>query len=565
MAHHLQHIPDLAKLLFLHGVEDVVISPGSRNAPLIRAFHKQFGERCLSIVDERSAAYFALGQSLITKKPTVLISTSGTAVLNYAPAVAEAFYQGVPLLVITADRPAEWIGQQDNQAILQNNVFGKNVKAAYTLPVESSNSDSLWFAHRIINEAFHLTVSEKSGPVHINVPLREPLYEELPEITADLKIIKKEQITVFLNENSLFLYEWKTADSILIVSGQSSPDNKLSEVIKNIATGNRVFVIAEPVSNLHAVANMSNPEVVLNSKIEYPEIASPDLVIYFGGQLVSKKIKLFLRQLKGASFYCLSPDEEIVDTFQQVDTIIKADPFSVLKNLPVKTEGEKSDFKKFWEKELEAARQLNEKYFDKISFSDLITFKTISENLPENAIVFAGNSSAVRYLSYFDQQKRVFYSNRGTSGIDGCLSTAAGLASKINETVYAIVGDLSFVYDSNALWNRELPKNLKIILINNDGGGIFHLLKGPSESEAFSSLVNAHHPVDLKKLTEAFGLDYHCCAQESEIKNSIINIQSEKKNAEVLEIRTPNNGEPQITKDFFRFLNNNYGTELDND
>ena len=162
------------------------------------------------------------------------------------------------------------------------------------------------------------------------------------------------------------------------------------------------------------------------------------------------------------------------------------------------------------------------------------------------------------------KSKENIYSNRGVSGIDGCLSTAAGLASKTDETVFAVVGDLAFVYDSNAFWNRELPKNLKIILINNEGGGIFHLLKGPSEHEAFLPLVNAHHPVDFKKLTEAFGLNYRLCAAENELHSSIQNLNKKSNKAEILEIRTPNNGEPQITKDFFRFLNANYGTKMDN-
>ncbi|MDO8951776.1 MAG: thiamine pyrophosphate-dependent enzyme, partial [Draconibacterium sp.] len=166
---------------------------------------------------------------------------------------------------------------------------------------------------------------------------------------------------------------------------------------------------------------------------------------------------------------------------------------------------------------------------------------------------------------YFNQKQRKFYSNRGVSGIDGCLSTAAGLASKTDETVYAIVGDLSFGYDSNALWNRELPENLKIILINNEGGGIFHLLKGPSESDDFLPFVNAFHPIDFKKLTEAFGLKYNLCSSGNELSGSVKNLVLQKNGAEVLEIRTPNHGEPQITKDFFKFLNNNYDKELGND
>ena len=563
--HQLQHIADMPEILFAHGVRDVVISPGSRNAPLIKAFYNRFGNGCKSLIDERSAAYFALGQSLATKKPTVLICTSGTAVLNYAPAIAEAFYQCVPLLVITADRPVEWIGQLDNQAIRQNNIFGNNIKASYSLPVATSHVDELWFVHRIINEAFHKTVSESPGPVHINVPLREPLYETLPEVSSGLRIIKIEKTTNSLSENSFFSKDWEKAKSILIVCGQLLPDKKLKETIQILSLDLRVVIVAEPISNVHFTATVSNPEVTFNSKINYPELAIPELVIYIGGQVVSKKIKQFLRGLQNSVFYRISTDEQIIDTFQNIDAVIHAEHQSVLKGLNVKSEGEKSTFRIFWENESRKGERLAEKYIDKIAYSDLLVFKEISVLLPNDAIIFAGNSSVVRYLFYFDQKSRKYYSNRGVSGIDGCLSAASGLASKTDEPVYVIVGDLAFGYDSNALWNRELPENLKIILINNEGGGIFHLLKGPSETDDFIPFVNAHHPIDYKKLTEAFGVKYNLCSSENELQTGIKNMTLQNEVAEVLEIRTPNNGKPQITKDFFKFLNNNYDTELGND
>lgn len=558
MSHPLQHIPDLAEILYLQGVRDVVISPGSRNAPLLKAFFKRFGEGCRSLVDERSAAYFALGQSLVTKKPTILICTSGTAVLNYAPAIAEAFYQRVPLLIITADRPAEWVGQLDNQAIRQNNIFGNYIKASFTLPVETSNSDDLWFAHRIINEAFHKAVSPNYGPVHINVPLREPLYDLLPEASLNLQIIRNVEPEIILSKNSALRTDWENASSILIVCGQLSPNKKLQETVQKLSVDSRVVVLAEPVSNLNETATIANPEVTFNGKIKYPEKAIPDLLFYIGGQVVSKKIKLFLRGLQHSTFYRISKDEQIIDTFQNVNAIINAEPHSVLKELKIKTQSERSVFKDFWEKETVKAEILSGRYFGQIGFSDLLVFKEISLRLPDDVIVFAGNSSVVRYLFYFNQKNRKFYSNRGVSGIDGCLSSAAGLASKIDETVYVIVGDLSFTYDSNALWNRELPKNLKIILINNEGGGIFHLLKGPSETEGFEPFVNANHPIDFKKLSEAFGVKYNLCSAENELSAVINNLVSQNSGTEVLEIRTPNNGEPQITKDYFKFLNNNY-------
>ncbi len=437
----------MPEILFAHGVRDVIISPGSRNAPLIKAFYKRFGDGCKSLVDERSAAYFALGQSLATQKPTALICTSGTAVLNYAPAIAEAFYQQVPLLVITADRPPEWIGQLDNQAIQQNNIFGNNIKASYSLPVQMSGNDDIWFAHRIINEAYNKTISAYPGPVHINVPLREPLYETLPEVSSRIQIIKKEKTTNSLPENSFFHAGWEKAKSILIVCGQLLPDENLKETIQRLSGDSRVVFVAEPISNLHFTATINNPEVTFNSKTNYPELAIPELVIYIGGQVVSKKIKQFLRGLQNSTFCRISTDEQIIDTFQNVNVIIHAEPHSVLKELKVKSEVEKSTFRIFWENENRKAESLAEKYIDKITYSDLLVFKEISTLLPNEAIVFAGNSSVVRYLFYFDQKSRKYYSNRGVSGIDGCLSAASGLASKTDKPVYAIVGDLAFAYD----------------------------------------------------------------------------------------------------------------------
>lgn len=565
MGQHLQHITDLAEILFVHNIEDVVISPGSRNAPLIRAFFNCFGEKCRSLVDERSAAYFALGQSLISGKPTTLISTSGTAVLNYAPAIAEAFYQNVPLLILTADRPPEWIGQQDNQAIKQTSIYGNYCKASYTLPTEITCNEDLWYSHRIINEAIHKAVSLKPGPVHINIPLREPLYDPLPDVSKNIRIIQKEEPVNILQKNSLFFRDWENAKSILLVCGQLQPDNEFKTIADELSKDPRVVLVAEPISNLHEVATISNPEVVFNSKIAYPEKAIPELVIYFGGQVVSKKIKLILRGLTKSKFWFISPEEEIIDTFKNINAVIHAEPKSVLKDLKVKSTKVADGFKNFWEKENKHAAELTGNYTKEISYSDLQVFKILSKELPENALIFAGNSNVVRYLMYFDQKQRKFYANRGVSGIDGCLSTAAGLASKVDETVFAIVGDLAFTYDSNALWNRDFPKNLKIILVNNDGGGIFHLLKGPSESEDFLPFVNAHHPVDFRSLTEAYGLKYELAANEIDVQRSIQNLVSGKSEATVLEIKTPNFGEPQITKDFFKYLNKNYEAGMEND
>ena len=197
MLHPKQHIVDLAAICLKKGINRIVISPGSRNAPLIKAFYDIFGEQCVSIVDERSAAYFALGIAAYTQKPVVLICTSGTAVLNYAPALAEAYYQQVPLLAVTADRPHEWIDQQDNQALRQSGIYKNFIKGSYELPQVMASEDDLWFAHRMVNEAVDLCMDRCKGPVHINVPLTEPLYDELPSPSERIRIIHREHPACF--------------------------------------------------------------------------------------------------------------------------------------------------------------------------------------------------------------------------------------------------------------------------------------------------------------------------------------------------------------------------------
>lgn len=552
MAHPCQHISNLAEILYRQGVEDIVISPGSRNAPLINAFYKRFGTKCSSIVDERSAAYYALGRSLFTKKPTVLICTSGTAALNYAPAVAEAFYQGIPLIVLTADRPPELIGQQDNQTIFQNNLYGLNIKAGFTFPDTIKSGKDVLDAGEITNEAFLLSVSERQGPVQINVPLREPLYGELPDISEDTLIYKEAGRLKGIPVPDEFLKAWNTAKSIMVVCGQMPPDKELFDSVSVIKNDKRVVVIAEAVSNLHQVAGIQSPDIVFED-IDYPEEYLPEMVIYFGGQVVSKKLKAFLRKLKQSGFYFLENSCREVDTFQNLKSAIKIAPAEAFKLLPVQ-KGGYSAYKDLWQKENQNKKAKAEEFLQKSISSDLKVFGLVNQNLPDEAILFSGNSSAVRYLLCFSQKGRDFYANRGASGIDGSLSTAVGFASAAGKPVFAVLGDLSFVYDSNALWNREFPSNLKIIVINNGGGGIFHLINGPTGSDAFKMLVEAYHPVKIDKLAEAFGISYYFCSNFDDVGNSI-KLLRDSMNPCILEIKTPDGGNPEVTKSFFNYLN----------
>ncbi|MCY1719924.1 2-succinyl-5-enolpyruvyl-6-hydroxy-3-cyclohexene-1-carboxylic-acid synthase [Prolixibacteraceae bacterium Z1-6] len=549
------HIPLMASLLKAKGVKHVVIAPGSRNAPLIQSFFKEFGDKCLSIVDERSAGYFALGIALKSQTPVVVITTSGTAALNLAPAIAEAFYQGVPLITITADRPAEWIGQQDNQVIHQQNIFGNNCKASFELPVECTCPEDLWLSNRIVNEAYNKTIAGKSGPVHINVPLREPLYDELPVSTEHSIIETIAPAAIEINEE--LVTTWKKAKRILIVCGQQSRDQNLNVVLNQFTKDSRVVVLSESTGNVRGENILHNPDLLFQHSEKELINLKPELVVYYGGQVVSKRIKTYLRTVL-CEFWYVSPGGLYVDTFKRLSKVIQADVAGFFTSLYKKVESVNgSDYSQRWQ--LLYAKALEAIGFQtkNVEFSDLWVTKQIANKLQPEAILFAGNSSMIRYLQFFQNNSLEVFANRGTSGIDGCVSTAAGIAKVTDKKVFAVVGDLSFVYDSNGLWNKSLSANLKIIVVNNKGGGIFSMIPGPAQQMGFEEFFQAHHPVSIKKITEAFNLDYTFCSDAESFEKSFLAFSASKK-AAVLEIETLSDINTRVFTNFVKNLKNEY-------
>jgi 2-succinyl-5-enolpyruvyl-6-hydroxy-3-cyclohexene-1-carboxylate synthase len=534
-----QHITDLAEICHRKGIEKVVISPGSRSAPLIKAFHEVYGEQCISIVDERSAAYFALGIAVCSQKPVILICTSGTAVLNYSPALAEAYYQQVPLLAITADRPHERIDQLDNQTIRQSGIYNNYIKSSYELPQIITSDDDLWFAHRIINEAVNLCTSPVNGPVHINVPLMEPLYDVLPRPSENIRLMQQVKPSYSFTLPDELVNEWNNASRIMIIHGQDFAGSEVSLFLPSFSSDKRIIILAENISNIHGSNIISNSNLVLsNNRNTNPEY--PQLLLHSGGQVVSKALAGYLRRASGIACWRIGNDNCIIDTFSQVTRIIPCPPALVYRTLLELTQDNSdSTYSGSWLKAAEKANSLADEILRKATFSDLSVFHYIFRNIPDGIIVTLGNSSIIRYAQIFPVEvKSAYFSNRGVSGIDGCLSAATGIAFTSQKTVLVILGDLSFLYDSNALWNRSLPANLRILVINNGGGGIFHIIKGPSEQAGFKKFIEAHHPVNIHKLAEAFGLDYFSVKNELELSNQWDVFLNRQERAAVMEVKT---------------------------
>ena len=551
-----KHIQQLAALLLKKEITDIVISPGSRNAPMINTFAGLADFSCYNVVDERSAAYFALGLALKKQNPVALVCSSGTATLNYAPAVAEAFYQNIPLILLTADRPDYWIDQLENQCIRQENIYQNFSKKNISLPLGESEKE-LWYAARQINECLNIAVSGSAGPVHINIPLEEPLHTFTEAELPNVKLIESSDTLPVLSdiELSKLAIEIQNSNKILVVAGQQNPNPGLENSLTAFCKKSGAAVLTEHLSNLTDEQFCNSVDLLMPAILDdNTEAYKADLLISFGGTLVSKSIKQFLRKYKAAQHWHLSLSGEHFDTYQSLTKVITCYATDFFENLTDRIQQKDNSYRQLWIDKEKQVKQARDKFISETEFCDLKVFDQLSQSIPENSVIHLGNSSPVRYALLCDQVKNcMYFSNRGTSGIDGCVSTAVGFAVNSEKINTIIVGDLSFFYDSNALWNKYLGANFRIIVINNGGGNIFSLIKGPGDSPAFNQHFFAENTHKAEVLAKAFGLDYFSATNEIELQNAVEKFYSpaQRKTA-LLEIFTNAKINTSIFRELFR-------------
>lgn len=550
-----KHVQQLAVLLLKKGITDIVISPGSRNAPMINTFTGIPEFNCRNIVDERSAGYFALGLALANQKPVAIVCTSGTASLNYAPAIAEAFYQNIPLIVITADRPDYWIDQAESQCIRQENIYRNFTKKGISLPLGESDKE-LWFAARQINECLNLAVSGTPAPVHINIPLEEPLHQLVEVDLPEVKEIDWAEIQSQVTENELsgLVETINQSQKILILAGQLNPNPGLENVISDFAAKSGAVVLHEHLSNLSDPQFCGSIDSLMTAiHIEKAEDFQPDLLITFGGQLVSKSLKQFLRKNKPTQHWHLSLGGEHIDTFQSLTKVIQSDAIDFFEALLQHVQSVDKTYLKLWKTKEIGVNLLRDKFMENIEFSDLKAFELIGKKITANSVIHLGNSSPVRYALIHNRvEGAMYFSNRGTAGIDGCLSTAVGFACKSDKLNTIILGDLSFFYDSNALWNKYLGDNLRIIVIHNGGGNIFGMIKGPSDSPAYAEHFFTENTHKAEVLAKAFGLDYFKAENEVELSQALDEFYSPKQqHTALLEVFTDAEVNTRVFRELF--------------
>ena len=572
------------KLCKAKDIKHIVISPGSRNAPLTIGFANDPYFKCYSIVDERCAAFFALGMAQQLKHPTALVCTSGSALLNYYPAIAEAFYSDIPLVVLSADRPKHLIGIGDGQTINQNDVFAnhilysthlkldikdeKNIPENEELPIIKNIENKLErflgfqkdiqsFNEEEINTAFNHAALKK-GPVHINIPFDEPLYETVNKLIVNPKAdqinVKPKPVDNYIIQEC-FDY-WNTSTKKMILVGVNYPNEVHQKHLNELSKDDSVLVLTETTSNLHQESFFQSIDQLIAPLTEEEQLElQPDILITFGGLLVSKKIKAFLRKYQPKMHWHID-EKSANDTFFCLSNHIKTTPNQFFEALLSRvTHHVKSDYHPTWHLVKQQRLEKHHLFLKQTPFCDLKAFEVLLKTIPNHYILQVGNSSAIRYTQLFHLNKTLeVYCNRGTSGIDGCTSTAIGCAVANEKPTVLITGDLSFLYDSNALWNQYIPKNFRIIVVNNGGGGIFRILPGHKNTENFDAFFETKHQHTAKQLCKMFNFEYVTADTELQLKSKMKTFYSESESPKLLEVFTPSTVNDEQLLSYFEFI-----------
>lgn len=548
MAPRLQPIYDIAELCAQHGIREAVICPGSRSAPLTLSFarHPKLTTRVIN--DERSAAFIALGLARETDTPVVLICTSGSAAYNFAPAVAEAFYQHVPLLILTADRPPEWIDQWDGQTIRQRGIFGQHVKGSFHVPHDYDHADSVWHINRCLNEAIIETQAPAKGPVHVNVPLREPLYPA-PHETLSYSVVR----TIHTHRGNYspapHTVAWvaeqiNRAQKIIVLPGQQKHDPALQQAAMAVAKKTGAVLLADVLANFHGTSAIGTADHFLaHATDDQKKEWQPDLLITFGQSVISKHTKLFLRKYPAAQHVHVQAHEGVADTFQSLTQVVISDePIFFQQLLPLLTEKKASPFSQAWHTRHARTQTVLENFMATCPFSDLGAVGQVLNRLPARTSLHVANSMSVRYVNMLAalirQPDLRVWANRGTSGIDGCTSSALGHALANDSLHVLITGDLAFFYDRNAFWNEHVPSHLRVVVLNNHGGVIFGLIDGPGNLPERDTYFVAKQPLSARSLALEMGLGYHHVGHRDALEDVLPHFFDIHPRAQILEVET---------------------------
>lgn len=544
------------------GLKEVVICPGSRNAPLTLSFHRHPAFHCISIRDERSAAFTALGKIIELNRPVAVVCTSGSAALNFAPAISEAYYQRLPLIVITADRPKAWTGQGDGQTINQTNIYQNYIRASYELNGDHINEEQSWYNTRSLCEGFVLATQKDKGPVHFNIPLSEPLYAVEETAIKSRKCFTPVATDIRLSDASLRSMQktYTASERVMILAGQHSKDKIFESALKKMASLPNTIVLTESTSNVYDerfVMNIDRCITTLDEKDA--QLLKPGLLITVGGAVVSKRIKAFLRKYSPKQHWNVDTHDAMMDTYQSLTHPVFMEAGRFFEQLRKGIKNCKPGYRDRWIQRNTQIQKAHNAFAGKCAYSDYFVFQKIIRKIPDTVHLHLSNSSPVRYVQLFEYGSLAScHSNRGVSGIDGCTSTAMGAAMASPEKEFVLItGDVAFHYDSNALWNEAEVQNLKIILINNGGGGIFRIISGKEAAPEMKTFFETSQDLNAGKIAATYGWNYLTARDGKSLDAALKIFFARKTRKTILEVFTDADKNPEVLEAYWNYLREN--------
>lgn len=530
--------------LVRNNVKHAVLCPGSRNTPLNLAFANNKEIKTYIVVDERSAGFFATGLARKLNEAVAIVTTSGTAVAELFPSIIEAYYQRIPLLVVTADRPPELLNTGANQTINQKNLFRNSIRNFYDISLPDLTVKKINQMAEFATRAVKESLEWKRGPIQLNFPFKKPLEPFVPTDDIEESLVnkylhrevhhhgvdKKRGMKRF--EILEILKRFKSVQKGLIICGPGNFEDIFPEILDGLSDITGFPVIAEATSQIPFNSEKNNNlihnfDAVLRNP-EFIEKYDPELIIYFGKAATTKSVLRFFKN-SNAEKILFNEYQDFEDPSKSAKEVIQISPEHMIKVMledsPTRREDNAEWMAKYKElnQSVEKVKTAVLKKADSLFEGRLII--DIVNSIPENSNVFLANSTAVRDASYFGPvvKKNIHvYHNRGASGIDGLISSAAGIAAVSENPTYLIIGDLAFTHDMNGLLSAaKYSPNLKIILIDNIGGGIFEMLPISNLEEGFEEIFKTPVNIDFETAVKAFGLNFEIIKNSTDFKSKL--------------------------------------------
>ena len=537
-------------LLKKFNIKHLVLSAGSRNVPFVHSVEEDPYFKCYSVVDERSAAYFALGLSQELQEPVLISCTASTASSNYWPAIGEAFYQGVPIIVLTSDRNPSRLHQWEDQMIDQVGMFDRHVRKSVNLPI--INDDDDWtYCERLVNEALLELNHNGSGPVHINVPMKDYCMSFDESVLPDIRKISRFKLTSDNEQCKQLAQKLKNAKRILVTCGQQSfISEELNNALSSFCNKYNAVVSVEHMSNVQCKEVIHTAPFTdtryMSSKAFSKYI--PDIVISYGYNIFNGIKQQLLNHSGNFEHWSIQPDGSVVDMYNSLTTIFECnaiDFFTFMNN--------ESDCKNNMEyyslfKELEESVQ-----YPDFKYSSVYAIKNVVENIPSGSVLHMAINNSIRIPNFFKIAPNIkSYANIGTYGIDGCLSSLVGQAAATNKLCYLITGDLAFFYDMNALRIKHIGSNIRILLVNNEGGGEFYY-NGSWVNEASDLHTTARHKTKAEGWVKENNFIYLSANDEKSFKEGMKLFMSDNSDKPIFfEVFTEMKNDSDVIYEFYK-------------